>query len=89
MPACGRCSAVTRRTPSSIEATAALLSPPRMVLRAFVTMPPESTGSIGAVGSTVSMWAQNMIGVPCSPAVAGMRQTMFPASSPGSGGGCS
>ena len=89
MPACGRFSATMRRTPSSIEATAALLSPPRIVSRAFVTMPPASTGSIGAVGSTVSMCAQNRIGVPASPAVAGMRQMTLPASSPGSGGASS
>ena len=79
MPACGRFSARTRRNPSSIEATAALLSPPRIVLCAFVTMPSDTTGSIGAVGSTVSTWAQNMIGVPVSPAVAGMRQMTLPA----------
>ena len=54
MPAWGRCSATMRRTPSSVAATAALLSPPRIVSRAFVTTPPLTTGSIGAVGSTVS-----------------------------------
>ena len=62
MPACGRPSATMRRTPSSIAATAALLSPPRIVSSRLVTTPSATTGSMAAVGSTVSTCAQSRIG---------------------------
>src|SRR5207253_7258600 len=54
MPPCGRFSASTRRAPSSIAATADLLSAPRIVPAAFRITPSSSiTGSIAAVGGTV------------------------------------
>jgi len=72
-----------------IAATAALLSPPRIVSSLFVTIPPVTTGSIAAVGSTVSTCAQSSMGAPVSPDVAGMRQMTLPASSPCRGGASS
>ena len=48
MPACGRRSARITRVASSIAATAALSSAPRIVPAAFRTMPSSTTGSIAA-----------------------------------------
>ena len=70
MPACGRPSWTTRRTASTIAATAALLSAPRIVPAAFRTTPSSTTGSIGPCGGTVSRWAQKKSGMP-PPFVAG------------------
>ena len=50
MPACGRPSASTRRAASSMTATAALLSAPRIVPAALRTTPSSTAGSIGPVG---------------------------------------
>ena len=63
MPACGRLSASTRRTPSSIATTADLLSAPRIVPPAFRTTPSSTTGSSGPDGGTVSRCAQKKSGV--------------------------
>src|SRR5256885_1051626 len=58
IPACGRFSATTRRTPSSIATTAALLSAPRIVPPALRTTPSSTTGSSGPAGGTGSRGAQ-------------------------------
>ena len=78
-PACGRPSATIRLAPSSIAATAALLSPPRIVPAALRTTPSSTTGSIGPSGGTVSRWAQKKIGTPAVSAP-GSLQKMLPAS---------
>src|SRR5262249_61125137 len=62
-PAGGRSSASPRRVPSSIAATADLLSAPRIVPPALRTTPSSITGSIGPSGGTVSRCAQRKIGV--------------------------
>jgi hypothetical protein len=57
-----------------MAATADLLSAPRIVPAAFRITPSSSiTGSIAAVGGTVSRWAHRKIGVP-SPFVGSRRQ---------------
>ena len=63
-PACGRCSLTMRRAASSIAATAALLSAPRIVPEELRTTPSATTGSIGPCGGTVSRCEQSMIGTP-------------------------
>ena len=82
MPACGRFSARIRRAASSIAATAALLSAPRIVPPAFRTTPSSTTGSSAAVGGTVSRCAQRKIGTPPFCEVAGSRASRLPASEP-------
>ena len=49
---------------SSIAATAALLSPPRIAALRLRTMPSSTTGSIASTGGTVSRWAQKKSGSP-------------------------
>jgi len=49
-----------------MTATADLLSAPRIVPAPFRTTPSSTTGSIAAVGGTVSRCAQRKIGVPAS-----------------------
>src|SRR2546423_1343665 len=81
MPPCGRFSARTRRVPSSIAATADLLSAPRIVPPALRTMPSSITGSSGPSGGTVSRCAQRKIGVPPLP-FGSTRQYRFPIVDP-------
>ena len=50
--------------PSSIIATPALQSPPRMVLPSDRTIPSSTTGLMPRPGSTVSRWAERMNGLP-------------------------
>ena len=71
MPACGMPSRTTRRMPSIMPATVALLSAPRIVGWRLTTYSPSIAGSIGAVIGTVSTCALKKSGVPA--AVAGMR----------------
>src|SRR5215203_4694853 len=82
MPACGRFSARIRRAASSIVATAALLSAPRIVPPAFRPTPSSTTGSSAAVGGTVSRCAQRKIATPPFCDVAGRRARRLPASEP-------
>ena len=63
-PACGIRSTTSVRTASSITATAALLSAPTIDGAAFRITPSTTTGSSGAVGGTVSRWAQKKSGWP-------------------------
>src|SRR3954453_14764315 len=64
MPACGRFSTRTRRTPSSIWTTADLLSAPRIVPPAFRTTPSSTIGSSGPGGGPGSGWAPKKRGGP-------------------------
>ncbi len=77
MPACGRDSSTMRRTASTIETTAALLSAPRIVPAPFRTTPSSTTGSIGPSGGTVSRWAQKKSASPS--AVGASRASRLPA----------
>ena len=64
MPACGRFSRRIVAAATSIAATVALLSAPRIVPAAFRTTPSATTGSIGPSGGTVSRCAQRNSGTP-------------------------
>src|SRR3954452_2245158 len=82
MPACGRFSARTRRVPSSIAATADLLSAPRIVPPALRTTPSSITGSSGPSGGTGSRCAHRKIGVPGPFPLGSPRQYRFPMFEP-------
>ena len=73
MPACGRFSARTRRTPSSIARPPTCCRRRGSCRRAFRTTPSSTTGSRGPDGGTVSRWAQKKSGVPPPSARGGRR----------------
>ncbi len=77
-------SSTRRRAASSITATAALSSAPRIVPAALRTTPSSTTGSIGPVGGTVSRCAQSRSGVPPSRRP-GSRHRTFPIVEPTTG----
>ena len=59
---CGRLCCAMARTASSSAATLALLSAPSTVRPSVLMTPSRSTGLTPRPGSTVSVWAHNMIG---------------------------
>ena len=82
-PACARPSSTNRAIASSIDATAALLSAPRIVPAVLRTIPSSpTTGSIGPFGGTVSRCAQKNRGIAAPSPLGSSEQRMFPIDEP-------